>query len=524
MPGWTPLLIPGIVLLLADGYRLGHLSLWLDEAYTIDAANRPLSRILATAAHTDAVNGLYYMFMHAWIAVAGISAAALRWPSVLAMAVAAVFTAAIGRRLARAARLPAPALTGVLAGLLFVAAPQVTRYAQEARSYGLVTMCTTIATYLLLRALADGRWRWWAGYGAAIAAAGLFNLLALLLLAAHAVTVWAARIRQRRAIAPAGPASSAPAGEGTATPRPAPAVALSRWFAAAGGAVVVLSPLMVTGWRQSRQVSWLARPRLHAVTNLAVLFAGSNRLLPLVALLVAAGVIATMAGRPTAAPDVVTVAVPWLVLPPVILLAASQIHPLYDSRYVVYCLPALALLAAAGLASAARLAMATPLGKAAAGAVAWLPSALIVVLLAALVLGPQRSARLPSSRPDNLRKAAAIVAAHAHRGDAVLYLPPHKRVYSIAYPAPYLRLRDVALAKQPAAAANLIGTQVPAATLRARFTTVGRVWVISGRNLRLFRHPATRLEKTEIALLKPFRLIQRWHAGRGAILSLYHRG
>jgi hypothetical protein len=85
-------------------------------------------------------------------------------------------------------------------------------------------------------------------------------------------------------------------------------------------------------------------------------------------------------------------------------------------------------------------------------------------------------------------------------------------------------LRDVALAKQPTAAANLIGTQVPAATLRARFTTVGRVWVISGRNLRLFRHPATRLEKTEIALLKPFRLIQRWHAGRGAILSLYRRG
>ena len=129
-----PLLIPGIALLLADGYGLGRVSLWRDEAYTIDAASRPLSRILATAAHTDAVNSAYYTFMHAWIAVAGISEAALRLPSVLAMAVAAVFTAAIGRRLARAARLPAPAVTGVLAGLLFVAAPQVTRYAQEAQS------------------------------------------------------------------------------------------------------------------------------------------------------------------------------------------------------------------------------------------------------------------------------------------------------------------------------------------------------------------------------------------------------
>ena len=516
MPGWTPLLIPGIVLLLADGYRLGHLSLWLDEAYTIDAANRPLSRILATAAHTDAVNGLYYMFMHAWIAVAGISAAALRWPSVLAMAVAAVFTAAIGRRLARAARLPAPALTGVLAGLLFAAAPQVTRYAQEARSYGLVTMCATIATYLLMRGLAGGRWRWWVGYGAAIAAMGLFNLLALLLLAAHGVTVWIAHTRQRD-----GRARGEPARPPAVTPSPPPGY---RWLIAAGAAAAVLSPLVVTGWLQSRQISWLARPGPRAVTNLVLSFAGSNALLPLMVLLIAAGVIATLASRPWAALDVVTVAVPWLVLPPAILLAASQIHPLYDSRYVVYCLPALALLAAAGLASAAWLAVATPLGKAAAGAVAWLPSALIVVLLAALVAGPQRSARLASSRPDNLRKAAAIVAAHALRGDAVLYLPPHKRVYSIAYPAPYRRLRDVALAKQPVAAANLIGTQVPAATLRARFATVGRVWVISGRGMRLFRHPATRLEKTEIALLKPFGLIQRWHAGRGAILSLYRRG
>ena len=130
---------------------------------------------------------------------------------------------------------------------------------------------------------------------------------------------------------------------------------------------------MVTGWLQSRQISWLARPGRRAVTNLVVSFAGSNALLPLMVLLIAAGVIATLASRPWAALDVVTVAVPWLVLPPAILLAASQIHPVYDARYVVYCLPALALLAAAGLAGAARLAMAIPMGKAG-GAVAWLPA------------------------------------------------------------------------------------------------------------------------------------------------------
>src|SRR5204862_4964271 len=60
-----------------------------------------------------------------------------------------------------------------------------------------VTMCAAIATWLLLRALADGRWRWWAGYEVAIAATGLFNVLALLLLASHGTTVWVARTTQR---------------------------------------------------------------------------------------------------------------------------------------------------------------------------------------------------------------------------------------------------------------------------------------------------------------------------------------
>ena len=514
MPGWAPLLIPGIVLLLADGYGLGRVSLWRDEAYSVDVASRPLPGIIATAGHTDAVNSVYYAFMHTWIAVAGVSEAALRLPSVLAMAVAAVFTAAIGSCVARATRLPAPALTGAVAGLLFVAAPRVTRYAQEARAYGLVTMCATIATYLLLRALADGRWRWWAGYGAAIAAMGLFNLLALLLLAAHGVTVWVAHTRQRAARA-----------DGERLPVAAvmpSAMPVSRWLAAAGAATVVLSPLLVTGWQQRKQISWLARPGLRAVSNLVTSFAGSNPLVPLMVLLVAAGVIATVAGGPRAVSDVVTVAVPWLVLPAAILLAASQVHPVYNARYVVYCLPALALLAAAGLAGMTRLVMVIPKGKAG-GVVAWLPAALILVLLAALVLGPQRSVRLASSRPDNLRMAAAIVAAHERRGDAVLYLPSNKRVFSMAYPAPYQRLRDVALAKSPVAAANLIGTEVPSATLQARFTTVDRVWVVSGRGMRTFRHPARALDKTKLALLKPFRLIQRWYAGHD-MLSLYLRG
>jgi mannosyltransferase len=501
MPGWVPLLIPGIVLLLADGYRLGRLSLWRDEAYTVDAAGRPLPRIFAMLAHTDAVNGAYYLLMHAWTAVAGSSAAALRLPSVLAMAVAAVVTAATGSRLAQAGRLPAPVLTGVVAGLLFVAAPQVTRYAQDARAYGLVTMCATVATYLLLRAAGDARWRWWAAYGAAITATGLFNLLALLLVAAHGITLWIARARQRAA------------GAG----RPVP---VSRWLAAAGAATAALSPLLAAGFGQRKQISWLERPGLAAVSHLVVSFAGSQSLVPLLGLLMLTGAIATLADRPRAPLDMATVAVPWLVLPAAVLLAASQLRPVYDARYLVFCLPALGLLTAAGLAWVTRFAAMLPV-RGAGGGAAWLLAALILVLLAALVLGPQRSVRLASSRLANLRGAAAVLAAQGRRGDAVLYVPSKNRVFSVAYPAPFRRLRDVALAESPAAAANLAGTEVPVGILRARFASVVRVWVVSGR--RMFPHPASVLERAEAALLRSFRLVRRWYVGQG-MLSLFRRG
>src|SRR5256885_495604 len=83
---------------------------------------------------------------------------------------------------AAAGRAPASALTGLLAGLLFATAPYMTYYAQLARSYALETMFATIATYLLVRAWPDGRWRWWLGYGTAVALTGLLNIFGLLIL------------------------------------------------------------------------------------------------------------------------------------------------------------------------------------------------------------------------------------------------------------------------------------------------------------------------------------------------------
>src|SRR5206468_8481749 len=142
-------------------------------------------------------------------------------------------------------------------------------------------------------------------------ATGLFNLLAFLLVAAHGVTVWIARARQRAA--------------GVQHPVP-----VSRWLAVAGVATAALSPLLAAGFGQRKQISWLERPGPGAVSHLVVSFAGSQPLVPLLGLLMLTGVIATVADRPRAPLGVATVAVPWLVLAAVALLAAPQLRPVHD--------------------------------------------------------------------------------------------------------------------------------------------------------------------------------------------------
>ena len=99
-------------------------------------------------------------------------------------------------------------------------------------------------------------------------------------------------------------------------------------------------------------------------------------------------------------------------------------------RYIEFCLPALAILAGAGLTGLIRLAAVTPLRWSRPGRwrlgplrLAWLPAVLAVAVLAALLAGPQQAIRQTAARPDNLRLASAIVAAHEQPGDVVFYIP-----------------------------------------------------------------------------------------------------
>jgi mannosyltransferase len=172
-------------------YRSTTMVLWWDELSTLDIARRPVTGILATATHVDAVHSAYYLFMHFWIEMFGDSVLSVRMPSVLAMCGATACTGAIAHRLF-------DRRVAWTSAAVFALIPGVDRYASETRSYGLVVLGSALALLLLLRALERPDPRRWAAYSLMVLLTGALNLIALTALSAHAVVVLTSRRGGRR--------------------------------------------------------------------------------------------------------------------------------------------------------------------------------------------------------------------------------------------------------------------------------------------------------------------------------------
>jgi mannosyltransferase len=517
LPSWLVIAVPALFTFVFSGLDIGSPSLWRDEAYTKDAISRSLGHLFAMLNHMDAVHGAYYVILHFFSEVFGTSEVALRFPSLCAMTVAAAFTAAVGRRATKMVGGPWPDATGLIAGLVFATAPYMTYYAQMARPYAFVTMCATIASYLLLRAVSDGGRRWWIGYVVAVACTGLFNTFGLLILPAHALTVLA--------ITPGAGSKAVSSKAGPWLRR----VALP-WLIAGVAATAVLVPLLLISFREREQIAWLSKPDLTTVKTLVTDFAGSRLLVLPIALLALGGVIAgVIDGRARQRPDQAlspaALALPWLVVPPVVLLAVSMVKPVYDGRYVEFCLPALALLVAAGIVGLVRVVDRTRpaggLGGLGRTASSWLPAGVVMAVLALLLISPQHAIRQSSARPDNLRLASAIVAKYEQPGDVVFYMPNDMHVLGTGYPAPFEKLRDIALAQTPLQSATLTGTELTnPAELASRFTDVRRVWMVTGSSNYKFPTPGNPVDREKMALISGMHILHRWMAGE-VMLTLY---
>ena len=285
----------------------------------------------------------------------------------------------------------------------------------------------------------------------------------------------------------------------------------------------MLSPLLGLASRQQEQIGWLTRPTLNAMQRLLIDMTGSTQLIAPFALLALVGLFAAWRADGWRPLNPAAIALPWLVVPPFVLIATSFVKPVYYVRYVEFCLPALAILAGAGLTGLIRLATVAPLGRFRLGRfrLAWLPAALVVTVLAVLLAGPQQAARQTAARPDNLRLASAIVAAHEQPGDVVFYIPATMHVLGTGYPAPFSRLRDIARSRSAIASGTLTGTEITSpAEIKSRFTDVRRVWVVTGASNYRFPTPSTPADREKMALLAGMHILNRWQAGE-VMLTLY---
>jgi mannosyltransferase len=386
--------------------------------------------------------------------------------------VAAVAMTAIAAR-----RLTGSGWAGLLTGLIMAVTPNISYYAQTARSYALVVACVMAATLSLLRVMeaeavgvtgARLASRWLL-YGALVTLSGYLNELSLMILAAHAVTVLLARAGWRT---------------------------VGRWAVTAAAVAVLVTPLVAISVREDGAVGWIARPSLD---DLRILFHNDFGATTAVAVFLLGCAVAAAApplgtwrhgGAPAAAGAGVprerawwasggislpSVAVPLLIMPPLVLMAESLVaHPLYVDRYVLYTETGAALLAGAGIHRISRWLA----GVAGRRSLRWAPGAIVCACALLFQLGPQHTVRSPASREFNYGAPSSYIGAHARPGDGVLFFNSFFRKARLGYPSDFRKISDFAMSVSPAQAGTFNGRDKPFAVIRPLMLQRRRIWVV----------------------------------------------
>ena len=148
----------------------GRPSFWYDEAATISASyGRSLSQLWHMLGNVDAVEGLYYVLMHAWFTIVPPTEFWSRVPSGLAVGAAAAGVVVLGKQFS--SRTIALA-SGVVCAIL----PRATWAGVEARPYAISMMAAVWLTVLLIRATRrDDAWVWLC-YGLVLAMSVLLDV------------------------------------------------------------------------------------------------------------------------------------------------------------------------------------------------------------------------------------------------------------------------------------------------------------------------------------------------------------
>jgi mannosyltransferase len=268
-----------------------------------------------------------------------------------------------------------------------------------------------------------------------------------------------------------------------------------KWAVAVGTAGVALSPLLWLTMGQKGQVSWIPTPGWGHLWKLAQgLFGSVAPLTPDPLPLVSLAVVVLAVAGAVQDRELAWLAVPWMLLPPVVLFAVSFADPVYRFRYVLFCVPAAALLAGTALARLRR------------------PRGLIALAAIVAVSIPSQIANWQGrGRLENLRPMADVLREQARPGDAVVYISSLRREFAAVYPDVFARLRDPLLKISPAESGTLGGVQIPGSEMADRLTGASTVWVVRMRVAPTSYAPVLSGFAGEAAETLGFRLTGRWN-------------
>ena len=306
--GWLPAAALTAMLGL---YRLGAKPIWFDERVSLELATGDWAFFADRVIGEQSFAALHYSLLRLWTTF-GQDLYTIRLLSVVFAVASIPVMFLVARRLA------GPGVA-VVATVLLATNALFIRYAQEARSYSLSVLLITLAGYLLLRLLEAPRRGHWLAYGISALGALLAHFYAAFVLLVHLAVIVRRGLLSRRALL---------------------------------GLAVILAVAAPLGWL----VAFGGSPRrfilpitdvnlLHAVSDLAGGITGRETLHGW-AYLTAATVGACLLRPRWSA----YFCLAWLTIPWLFVVGGSLLwRPMLVPRYMILTLPALVLLAAAGL-------------------------------------------------------------------------------------------------------------------------------------------------------------------------------
>jgi len=407
-PGWTRISVLMLTLLAAAAALLRFLFLvrkpfWFDECFSAEVSRLSWYDFSRLMWWREANMSLYYLLLRGWLHF-GFSPFFIRSLSVVVSLATLPAVFWLSRKLFdRRVALIAVALITFNAYHI--------RYAQEARSYSLLVLLATLSSGLFVAALQhpSRRNRW--GYVLASVLAVYAHLYALLLVAAQWLSV---RSWQRTQIS----RTKVSGTQVVISPASRRNSIHHAWIWIGLAVLPLLAFAAKTG---AGPIRWIPQPGFRDVLDFAEHLAGNDGL-PLLLLYAAACVAAiipqekmTWLLRPGIASNLWArqFLLVWLLFPVGLTLLLSLARPVFLGRYFIFCLPALVILAAAGLARLRR---------------SWM---LAFSLAAMLLLSMQGTFRYYDHdfdlERDGSGAAADYILTHAQPGDAIFFYIPGAR-------------------------------------------------------------------------------------------------